>query len=314
MTGLVITQAALHAALRRARDDGTYGSLDTLLTLLDPAHAAGGGAAWATTPEAKRPAEPCYDEAGTPAPPTIELPAGPAEVAPAASDTPAVKRAEHARSGPSVEQAAEGRQPAPKPQWGGRPICVWTPERVAMLRERLPTCLDDEALLAALNALPAQLPVSSVGSMRNQAAKIGVQRDGAIIRQIMQAGARKGLPRANEERLKLLGEESPPASPAPMRAHAMTPDRLAAFPALWQDVSLSVGDIQARLNAMPGKPMASSTQLYGWAKKAGLSTHRGMPDEAPDIETKTTQPRPQRPRARNPRRHRQNPCRRQRAR
>jgi hypothetical protein len=38
VSGIILTQAALHAALRRVRDDGTYGSLDTLLTLLDPAH------------------------------------------------------------------------------------------------------------------------------------------------------------------------------------------------------------------------------------------------------------------------------------
>jgi hypothetical protein len=299
MTGLVITQAALHAALRRVRDDGTYGSLDTLLTLLDPAHAAGGGAAWATTPEAKRPAEPCYDEAGTPAPPTFHapslaaeeaqpahhdhLPADPGALHGAAVDTPAAEGAPPAPKAPPPAQAAEGHTTKPKQPWGRRPICVWTPERVALLRERLPTCLDDEALLAALNALPAQLPVSSVGSMRKQAVKIGVQREGSVIKQLMQAGARKGLSRANEERLKLLGEEPPPdAKPTKARTYAMTAERLEALPALWTDPSLTAGDIQARLNELPGLRITTSTVLYGWALKIGLSTFRRQPkDEAP---------------------------------
>jgi hypothetical protein len=365
MTGITITQAALHAALRRVRDDGTYGSLDTLLTFLDPAHAAGGGAAWATTPEAKRPAEPCYDEAGTPAPPIPEsspspwhdiatapsqtsvlvcsagmlgwwavawrtglgewcndgglnplpytpthfalLPAPPTfhapslaaeEAQPAHRDhlpTPpgaaeiagdpgveAGRAPSSARNTPPPAQAAEGHPTPPKAPWGRRPISVWTPERVAMLRERLPTCLDDAALFADLNALPAQLPVSTVGSMRKQAVKLGVQREGAVIKQLMQAGARKGLSRANEERLRLINDPPPDAPPPKARTYAMTAERLDALPALWTDPNLTAGDIMAKLNFLPGLRITNSTVLYGWAQKIGLSTHRPQPqDEAP---------------------------------
>jgi hypothetical protein len=316
MTGLVITQAALHAALRRVRDDRTYGSLDTLLALLDPAHAAPvqkGAAAPAEheTPSAMTMAARCQvSEAGTPAPPTFHAPslaaeeaqpahhdhltAGPGALDGAVVDTPAAEGATEPASdlrqpersapkAPPPAQAAEGHPTKPKQPWGRRPICVWTPERVALLRERLPTCLDDEALLADLNALPAQLPVSSVGSMRKQAVKIGVQREGAVIKQLMQAGARKGLSRANEERLKLLGEEPPPdAKPTKARTYAMTAERLDALPALWTDPSLTASDIQARLNEMPGLRITNSTVLYGWAQKIGLSTHRPQPkDEAP---------------------------------
>jgi hypothetical protein len=209
------------------------------------------------------------------------LPAGPGLATNATRSTAAAGAP--APEAPPPAQAAEGHPTKPKQPWGRRPICVWTPERVAMLRERLPTCLDDEALLAALNALPAQLPVSSVGSMRKQAVKIGVQREGSVIKQLMQAGARKGLSRANEERLKLLGEEPPPdAKPTKARTYAMTAERLEALPALWTDPSLTAGDIQARLNELPGLRITTSTVLYGWAQKIGLSTHRPQPkDEAP---------------------------------
>jgi hypothetical protein len=373
MTGLVITQAALHAALVCARDSGSDAGIDALVTLLDPTFAAG-GAARPTTPQPKRPAPLkredcprfmvgdtgetgsdldellhdvdwytpaaiidlfngrqrfvvrvaiggadgeleghdwhsfetpmdaqafCVSAKAAPAPPTFHapslaaeeaqpahhdhLPAEPGTAADTAARSSAAEGAPTAPKAPPPAQAAEGHPPKPKQPWGRRPICVWTPERVALLRERLPTCLDDATLLADLNALPAQLPVSSVGSMRKQAVKIGVQREGAVIKQLMQAGARKGLSRANEERLKLLGEEPPPdAKPAKARTYAMTAERLEALPALWTDPSLTAGDIQARLNELPGLRITTSTVLYGWAQKIGLSTHRPQPkDETP---------------------------------
>jgi hypothetical protein len=67
MTGITITQAALHAILRSARYEVVSGStprgvgmIDTLLTLMDPAHAAPpkqgavSAPAPATTPVAKQ--------------------------------------------------------------------------------------------------------------------------------------------------------------------------------------------------------------------------------------------------------------------
>jgi hypothetical protein len=151
-------------------------------------------------------------------------------------------------------------------------------EVFALLAAEFPTCVDRAGLLARVNALPGE-PVASVGSMRHKAHELGIAAPPHIARAIQAAAGQRG------------GRSTETGTPS-KPSEARTEERFAAFPALWQDVSLSVGDIQARLNAMPGKPMASSTQLYGWAKKAGLPTHRGMPEEAPDLAASDTPARP----------------------
>jgi hypothetical protein len=289
MNGLVITQAALHAALRLVRqNNGDIVSLDTLLALLDPAHAApveiaagGSVSAGEAGPGATAPMPSVFTPvAGTPAPPTFHAPslaaeeaqpahhdhltAGPGALHGAVVDTPAAEGAPPAPKAPPPAQAAEGRQPS------NTTPGKWSRERIALLAAEFPTCIDRADLLARVNELPGE-PVASVGSMRHKAHELGIAAPPHIARAIQAAAGQRGGRST---------EAGTPTKPSEVR----TEERFAAFPALWHDVRLSVGDIQARINAMPGKPMASSTQLYGWAKKAGLPTQRGMPDEAPDTD------------------------------
>jgi hypothetical protein len=273
VNGIVITQAALHAALLSAWESGSTESLYTLARLFDPKHAAGGGAVWALTPGAARPAEPCNAEAGTPAPPTIELPAGPGEAAHAASDTPAGTGAPSRADGPSGDPTAEGRpiiRAKPRaPSGGGAPVTKWTAKRLAVLRAEFPTSTDRDALLRQINALPGD-PIASTDAMRNKALALNIRADADVVRAIQtQAGARGGRASVTH---------GPPTKPSEVR----TAERFAAFPALWMDPALSVTEIQARMNAMPGKPLSTNTQLYGWAKKAGLPTQRPLPSAEPD--------------------------------
>jgi hypothetical protein len=178
---ITITPAALHAALAELRklgaerdNDGDAAAffidgLNVLEALLDPVHqppqhAAGGGAVWALTPEAARPAEPCNAEAGTPAPPTVELPAGPGEAAHAASDTPAGTGAPTRADGPSADQAAEGRR--------DRRLRA-TPEDDALLRELWPQAIPFREMMRQFNER-ASSPVKSDVRLRERAIRLGM--------------------------------------------------------------------------------------------------------------------------------------------
>jgi hypothetical protein len=268
MTGITITQAALYAALRRVRKDSNYDGLDTLLTLLDPAHAPPAEIAAAdvqidwnsalTVASARCQAS----EAGRPAPPTIDLPAGPAEGVAPRRDTPAADGAP-APEAPPPAQAAEGRPPATSIP--GK----WTRDRIALLAEHLPTCVDRPALLARVNALPG-LPIASVRAMMVKARDLNIQVEPWVRRAIETAAGQRGG-RVSVE----MGLATPPSE-------VRTAERFAAFRTLWMDPALSVPDIHARMNAMPGVPIKNSTLLYGWAKKAGLPTQRPLPPD--DIE------------------------------
>jgi hypothetical protein len=282
MTGLVITQAALHAALGELRargaereNDGEAAAflLDGLLVLealANPAHqarptfteTAGAAAAQqgATVPGATAPAANCPPtaNAGTPAPPTIELPAGPGpERLTPADSQPQEGACSPIAPAPSADQAAEGHHPS------NTIPGKWTPERIALLTEHLPTCVDRPALLEIINERPG-LPIATVKAMMVKARALGIQVESWVPRAIeTAAGARGG--RSTEAGM--------PTKPSEVRTAA----RFAAFPALWMDPALSVADIHARMNAMPGAEVKTSTQLYGWAKKAGLPTQRPLP-------------------------------------
>lgn len=268
MTGIVLTQAALHAALRRVRDDGTYASLDMLLTLLDPAHAApaemaAGGRrraeSWAALPSSV-PAQ-----AGTPAPPTIELPAEPGTGALTPGGTSAAAGERKPPEAPPPAQAAEGH-PTTKAARTGRPGSTWTADRVALLRADYPTCTDRPALLARINALPGD-QVPTVKAMMQRAAELRIRATMAAVRAIeTEAGTRGGAASLARQ----------PSTPSTMR----TAERMAALPALWKDPNLSARMVMEALNKLPGDRINNSQVLYKWAGMAGLPRQRPLLSES----------------------------------
>jgi hypothetical protein len=252
---ITITQAALHAALRRVRDDGSYISLDVLLTLLDPAHR--------TPPPTTAPGAPpalLRDDSNADVP--RQDPNSATHEPPAESADHADGSAPPAPAQPSPAPGGE-HHPAPRQAADTTPG-KWTEARMAMLRVELPACTDRPGLLARINALPG-LPIASVKALLVKASSAGIRSEAWVPRAIETAAGQQG------------GRKSVLVGQATRPSEVRTAERWAAFPALWQDVSLSVQTIQARLNAMPGKPISSSTQLYAWAEKAGLPTQRGAP-------------------------------------
>jgi nicotinate-nucleotide--dimethylbenzimidazole phosphoribosyltransferase len=300
MTGLVITQAALHAALIELRLEGLEyeddaqsiaflaSGLKVLAQMIDPAHAAPvekGAAAPAEheTPSAMTMAARCQvSEAGTPAPPTIELPAGPGpERLTPADSQPQEGACSPIAPAPSADQAAEGHHPSDTTP--GK----WTRERIALLTEHLPTCVDRPALLARINERPG-LPIATVKAMMVKARALGIQVEPWVPRAIETAAGERG------------GRTSVQVGQPTKMSEVRTAERFAAFPALWMDPALSVPEIHARMNAMPGAEVKTSTQLYGWAKKAGLPTQRPLPraaiededDAAEDAAPEASEPPP----------------------
>lgn len=76
----------------------------------------------------------------------------------------------------------------------------------------------------------------------------------------------------------------PPAAPVeakPTTNQWRTQERLDLLETLWPDAALTVPQILARLNALPGASIGSTPPLYKWAALLGLPTQRVVPP-APD--------------------------------
>lgn len=154
----------------------------------------------------------------------------------------------------SASAHAAGCDLPPRP-FGGAPVVTWTPARVAMLRERFPSCDDDAALLAALNALPGPLSIHSTKALCVQAAKLGLKRAPEIIRAMRSRGGRE----TNARRQSAIGGR---------QDRTWTPERQAALTQLWP--TTSAPDVLTRLNAMPGPPVASVKAVRERAKRLVL--------------------------------------------
>lgn len=141
------------------------------------------------------------------------------------------------------------------------PHPVRTPERMAafpaLWLSRAPTT----QVHAALSALPGE-PMVRKGALYDMA------RDW-------------GLPSSHIWTLAAATAPGP-AAPQPLASRQRTPARMKLFRTLWMDARLTVRQIQARLNELPGEPIGKPASLYGWAKIAGLPTQRPQPDEAPE--------------------------------
>lgn len=128
----------------------------------------------------------------------------------------------------------------------------WNEERATLLASEWPICTDRKGLLDRINAIPHPKPVPSVEAMREKALALGIM-----------------APR----RVAILAAQAAKARPLD-ESLSGTPERMAMLNTAWCDPSLSVRDIWRQWNAMPGKPLQSSTTLYGYAKKLGHSTMR----------------------------------------
>jgi hypothetical protein len=237
VNGIVITQAALHAALLSAWESGSTESLYSLARLFDPKHGAGGPAVWPTTPEGARPAEPCNAEAGTPAPPTIELPAGTGEAAHAASDTPAGTGAPTRADSPSADPTAEGRR--------DRRLRA-TPEDDALLRELWPQAIPFREMMRQFNAR-ASRPVKSDVRLRERAIRLGMP---------------------TQRHLAMVAAGNAPAGRGMVKG-VWTKERDELLTARYPREGVRLEALEA-LNALPGPPIESPNALKARAHRLNL--------------------------------------------
>ena len=90
-----------------------------------------------------------------------------------------------------------------------------------------------------------------------------------------------------------------PETASPAGESVKTPERSELLRQLWPNPALSVGQIQLRLNALPGRPIQTPPTLYGWAKSLGLPTTRtsqpGFAAEAPAPAASKPAPSPAKP-------------------
>jgi hypothetical protein len=237
VNGIVITQAALHAALLSAWESGSTESLYTLARLFDPKHGAGGPTVWPTKPEAARPAEACDAEAGTPAPPTIELRAGLAEAVPDGRDPPAAAGAPPAPEAPPPAQAAEGRR--------DRRLRA-TPEDDALLRELWPQAMPFREMMRQFNAR-ASSPVKSDVRLRERAIRLG-------------------LP--TQRHLAMVAAGNAPASRGMVKG-VWTKERDELLTARYPREGVRLEVLEA-LNALPGPPIESPNAVKARAHRLNL--------------------------------------------
>lgn len=110
----------------------------------------------------------------------------------------------------------------------GAPRTVWTDERRSLLVRMMADGASDKAILAALNALPGK-PVSSVAAVRCTYHAMRMESGGVL--------------------------------PARTRRTVFTAERLALLVRLSDEGVVSVREITARLNALPGPPVVSAKSV-----------------------------------------------------
>jgi hypothetical protein len=148
--------------------------------------------------------------------------------------------------------------------------CVWTEPRDALLIERRD--ISAAELLPLINALPGE-PVRSktaINTRRHHLRRLGR----------MPAEPIKLAPPARH------AEPAPEPTPRTFAPSAMkTEARVQLLRDLWLDPTVSIADLFTRINALPGRPVAMSARLYGWAEAEGLPTRRpaalAMPSPPP---------------------------------
>jgi hypothetical protein len=322
VNGIILTQAALHAIIGATladmamdRPNRARGRLETLEIALDPAHAepaqpqglarrlveddfggtrhappvqvGAGGAGGKAVPGHGATASAsngCAAEAGTPAPPTMELPSRPANGAPTSAFVrpTAAGAVGAAPEAPPPARGAVGHHTYRRAQTrrGGPRKSAWTPAREALLRLSYPTCTDGDALLAELNALPAETPIASVPAMGQRAAKLGVRRTAETLRAVLGSSRLRGIEAANAARLATLAQSTPQE------------DRAALLRRLWGE-PLTMNEIIDRLNEIDGPTILHKGAVYVMAKELGLTTPRHATQDAappPDAQLPPAEP------------------------
>ncbi|HEV7455763.1 MAG TPA: hypothetical protein VGN96_03225, partial [Roseococcus sp.] len=163
-------------------------------------------------------------------------------------------------------QAKRARRQPP-----GRTAPKWSPERLALLREKAGK-MRGRDLLTAINALPG-LPIASTGAMRVKMRELGLE-------------SAPGLPPLPEN-FDPRGQDE--ASREAMRERARrlavagglgdwTEERLALLRAEYATVE-DTGELLTRINALPGNPIASTESMRH--KAASLGVRRPRPGSNP---------------------------------
>lgn len=265
--GIMISRAALHALLTDAhvamvehRPQFTSAILHVLRAATAPGAAepqglarrldetdiaagggdGGGGKAETPTGDAVKPLGP---EAATAAPPTSHAP------------TLAAEEAQPAHQ----QHLPDGGTPSKRGRQGEHPPSVWTPARVAMLRDRYPHEGGSAGLLADINALPGK-PVATLKAVHATAKRIGLRVLPEVARMISAAAAAN----ARAARLAQLAAKPPGSTASKWTRERL--DLLAADyptctdrPALWE-----------RINALPGEPIGNVELVRQKAKELGI--------------------------------------------
>jgi len=161
---------------------------------------------------------------------------------------------------------------------------VWTEERKALLRQFEPG--DWKAMLEAVQALDGG-PISGWPAVKAQFYTLR-RRDSATT----SAPEPSAAPPAPEAPAATTSPAPRPFAPSLMK----TPERTQLLRDLWLDPTVSIADLFARINALPGPPVSMSARLYGWAETEGLPTRRpaalAMPSPPPPPPPRRAPPEP----------------------
>jgi hypothetical protein len=192
--------------------------------------------------------------------------------APTGATIPAEAEAEQHGLADAVAQAAAPPPRAARPPRltrearssaarAAQPPVKWTPAREALLHQHAGT-MTARALLRLVNAEPG-LPIASPGALRVKARSLGL----AVF---------TGLapdPDASPEELAAAAIERGRVSAAAMGLGEWTEERLAVLRAEY-DTAETLEALLARINAMPGNPIASVESMQARAKREGLRRKR----------------------------------------
>jgi hypothetical protein len=171
-----------------------------------------------------------------------------------------------------AEAAAPPRPSRPPHPNQVRPVVKWTPERLALAREKAGKVLGRE-LLAMLNALPGP-PIASTGAMRVKLREMGLEVTPGL--PPLPPGT---TPRNWNEEARAAARERARVTAVMAGGGDWTEARLAMLRAEFATAETTHGLLE-RINALPGSPIASVESMRHKASSLGLSRPRHGADPA----------------------------------
>jgi len=208
---------------------------------------------------------------GTTAEPSASLGPAPVEEARPADEPealpPPLLPAAEGDEVPEADHAPPGDLAGKRGRQGDRPSPVWPPARIALLSARYPHEGATPELLADLNAITAEVPISSLGALKAKVSALGLRvgaEAAARIAEKTAATAREGLARKRAADLPPSAPTPRPNGQHPIPAAVTGEDEVKAEVFEAFDKGLSVRDIAADF----GEPIA---KLSAWRAEWSLA-------------------------------------------